>query len=260
MGKVGLLIVFSSFLVIIHNIFECHVCAVNLVAAHIMSMQNIHGIEVTSDVYGFSIDQDEQSGIFVQIINRGDGTKSSFDGLSVGWHVYPGLYGDSKTHFYRDGYQRTGCYNLKCPGFVPEANVPMVPGVVIHAVSDPNGVKRTIIFKILKKCSSYFPMVMQVWLCLETYYWLVHLGFDSEPYLIGRFPKSLFTSLGNQANEIQLAGTVVTPTTHLAPMGSGSKQSYMVRQDLPTFMTDKNIYSVSPVGVDGKFTYGGPLE
>ena len=30
----------------------------------------------------------------------------------------------------------------------------------------------------------------------------MHIGFDSRPYLIGRFPKSLYTSLGDKADTI----------------------------------------------------------
>jgi hypothetical protein len=33
---------------------------------------------------------------------------------------------------------------------VPEPNKPTVPGIAIDAVSDPDGVKRTIIFKVFK--------------------------------------------------------------------------------------------------------------
>ncbi|RLN05567.1 hypothetical protein C2845_PM13G13250, partial [Panicum miliaceum] len=51
--------------------------------------------------------------------------------------------------------------------------------------------------------------------------WLMRIGFDSRPYLIGRFPKSLLTSLGDKADNIRLGGFVATRTTQLAPMGSG---------------------------------------
>ncbi|KAL6846422.1 hypothetical protein ACP4OV_023870 [Aristida adscensionis] len=184
--------------------------ALFMVAAHVMDSQSFYGIEVTSDMYGFSINQDERSGIIIQINNRGANPFSLVNGIVMGWHVDPTLYGDSKTHFFvywtRDSYQKTGCYNLKCPGYIPEANVPVMPGVTIDDVSDPDGVKRDIIFKVFKDSGGD---------------WQMHLGFDSEPYLIGRFPKSLFTTLSNEANEIRLYGFVETRTTHLVPMGSG---------------------------------------
>ena len=58
---------------------------------------------------------------------------------------------------------------------MPEPNVPTDPGSAIDAVSDPNGVKRTIIFKVFKivkrlylpnindanlKCLRYYSIVM----------------------------------------------------------------------------------------------------
>ncbi|RCV28118.1 hypothetical protein SETIT_5G380400v2 [Setaria italica] len=162
---------------------------------------------VASDVYGFPSHKDEQSGVFVQVNNIGDGRESIRNSINFGWHVNPRLYGDSKAHFYvywtRDGYKIIGCYNLQCPDYVPEPNVPTVLGIAIDAVSDPNGVKRTIIFKIFKDNAGD---------------WLMHIGFDSEPYC---FPKSLFTSLGDKVDNIRLGGFVATRTTQLARMGSG---------------------------------------
>jgi len=106
----------------------------------------------------------------------------------------------------------------------------------------------------------------------------LHIGFDSEPYLIGRFPKSLFTGLGDKADTIRLGGFVQTHVPHLAPMGSGflpnnikaasfsniqlidqNGQASKVQRDHPVFIDDGNIYSVSPINAEGKFTYGGPL-
>ncbi|TVU36481.1 hypothetical protein EJB05_18417, partial [Eragrostis curvula] len=237
-------------------------------AGHMMNSEDYYGVEVISDVYGFPIGQDDRSGVLVQISNVGDGRKSNRNEIVVGWHVHPGLYGDSKTHFYvlwtRDGYESTCSFNLLRPGYVPESNIMMAPGVTIDVVSDPDGIKRTIIFKVLKDSAGD---------------WLVHIGFDSEPYLIGRFPKSLFTSLGDKADNIQIGGFVVTTTTQWAPMGSGflsnnvkaasfsniqlidqnGKKTKVTRGQHP-FSSDKNIYSVSPINIEGKFTYGGPLQ
>ncbi|TVU47453.1 hypothetical protein EJB05_07056, partial [Eragrostis curvula] len=236
------------------------------IVGHYMNSASYYGIQVTSDVYTFSVNQDEKSGIFIQINNHGD-SDSNLNGISVGWHVHPAIYGDSNTHLFvlwtRDGYQEMGCYNLECPGFVPEANVPFVPGVTINAVSDPDGVKRSIIFKVFKD---------------RVGDWLVHIGFDSEPYLIGRFPKSIFTTLGDKANDIRIYGAVRTRTTYMTPMGSGfmsnshkaasfsniqlidqNGQTSLVTQGAPDFVDDQAIYSVSPISPEGRFTYGGPL-
>ena len=106
----------------------------------------------------------------------------------------------------------------------------------------------------------------------------MHVGFDSEPYLFGWFPKSLFGGLGDKAYTIRLAGFVQTHIPHLAPMGSGflpnniksaslsniqlidqNGQASKVQRDHPVVIDDGNIYSASPINVEGKFTYGGPL-
>ncbi|XP_014503016.1 uncharacterized protein LOC106763330 [Vigna radiata var. radiata] len=51
-----------------------------------------------------------------------NGPLESTNKITAGWHVFPHLYGDSKTHFYatwtKDNYKKTGCYNVQCPGFV----------------------------------------------------------------------------------------------------------------------------------------------
>ncbi|TVU36785.1 hypothetical protein EJB05_18732, partial [Eragrostis curvula] len=201
-------------------------------ATHIMNSQSYYGIKVTSDVF-FQLCMVIRKLIFY-----------------VTWTT--------------DDYQKTGCYNLLCPGYVPEANVKIIPGVAIEAVSDPNGPKRTMIFKVFKVDNSGD--------------WLVHIGFDSEPYLVGRFPKSLFTNLADKGNYITLGGFVMTRKTHLAPMGSGflstsikaasfdnielidqNGQTSKVQQDQPISVTDNNRYTVSPINTEGKFTYGGPL-
>lgn len=107
----------------------------------------------------------------------------------------------------------------------------------------------------------------------------MHIGFDSEPYLIGRFPKSLFTSLGDKADNIRLGGFVATRTAQLAPMGSGflpnnpksasfssiqlidqNGGTSKVQRDQPVYANDESSYSVSPINGEGKFTYGGPLK
>ncbi|KAK7372343.1 hypothetical protein VNO80_05721 [Phaseolus coccineus] len=51
-----------------------------------------------------------------------NGHFQSINKISAGWHVHPNLYGDTETHFYaswtRDNFKKTGCYNLRCSGFV----------------------------------------------------------------------------------------------------------------------------------------------
>ncbi|KAF8766118.1 hypothetical protein HU200_007615 [Digitaria exilis] len=228
-----------------------------------MNSESYYGIQVTSDVYDFPLKQDERSRIFIQINHIGDGRESIRNSISVGWHVNPSLYGDSKAHFYRDGYKSTGCYNLQCPGYVPERNIPTVPGIAIDAVSKPDGVKRTIIFKVfkvVKTCSSSNINDASLNILVIILVVMLHISMRRTPYLIGRFPKSLFTSLGDKADNIRLGGFVATRTAQMAPMGSGVVERQRFNEIKPVYANDQNIYSVSPINADGKFTYGGPSK
>ena len=112
--------------------------------------------------------------------------------------------------------------------------------------------------------------------------WLVYYGLNQDvPALIGRFPRALFTGgMADRATYIQFGGYVLTPTTNLAPMGSGyfptddaivsasmsnikfinqNGIASLVVQDLPTDITDSNIYRVTPIS-NGRFFFGGPLQ
>ena len=51
-----------------------------------MNTQSYYGIQTTSDMYSVPVDKDEQSGIFIQLYNQGNG-RSNHNAISVGWHV-----------------------------------------------------------------------------------------------------------------------------------------------------------------------------
>ena len=112
--------------------------------------------------------------------------------------------------------------------------------------------------------------------------WLVYYGLNQDyPTLIGRFPKSLFTGgMADRATGIRFGGYVQTPSTNLAPMGSGylptadamasasmsniqfidrNGRASLVMQDSPTIISDSNIYGLTPI-FNGRFFFGGPLQ
>ncbi|XP_024542094.1 uncharacterized protein LOC9647604 [Selaginella moellendorffii] len=59
--------------------------------------------------------------------------------IEAGWQVYPALYGGYQPRLFvywtADGYNKTGCYNLKCPGFVQVSNTIVLEGVLAQSTS-----------------------------------------------------------------------------------------------------------------------------
>ncbi|TVU07721.1 hypothetical protein EJB05_41088, partial [Eragrostis curvula] len=232
-----------------------------------LAQDGYYGFIGTMDMYGLSLTPGQGSAAAVWIQGGGDGTPSNMKYIMIGWDVYPAEYGDSRTHFYtkwtNDGFQSTGCINMKCAGFQPEKGASISPGGVIEHVSSPNGAKQNLNLKIIKDGTSGD--------------WLVHVGINRDPELIGRFPRSLFSGgFADRAAAVTFGGVVAGPITNPPPMGSGhlptddksaasisniqfidkNGHAWPLTGDLPKFETNQNAYAVSPV-VDGKFFYGG---
>ncbi|XP_020096144.1 uncharacterized protein LOC109715510 isoform X5 [Ananas comosus] len=132
--------------------------------------------------------------------------------IEAGFHVFPGLYQDSKLHFFvfwtADGYQSTGCYNLQCKGFkMINWNI-LTPGDIIDNVSTYNGQQYYITLSIKKD-----PHTGDWWLYREDL---------AMPQVIGYWPKSLFTTLADSATLIRWGGFVTYSQKETGPpMGSG---------------------------------------
>ncbi|KAG2383848.1 uncharacterized protein HKW66_Vig0257200 [Vigna angularis] len=78
------------------------------------------GVNGVNSVYNPRVDtkfQISMSHLWVQ-----NGPIESTNKISLGWHVIPELYNDYGTHLYSswtsDNYKKTGCYNIRCAGFV----------------------------------------------------------------------------------------------------------------------------------------------
>ncbi|KAF7103249.1 hypothetical protein CFC21_104259 [Triticum aestivum] len=204
------------------------------------SDQAYYGVIVTMDVYGLHLSDEQSSVSSVWLRDEGDGALSSHNAIEIGWET--------------DGFQKTRCHNTNCTvGFQPANGAPIGLGDVIQTLSQPKGLKQNITLKVIK----------------------------DDLALIGRFPRTIFTGgMADRASGIRFGGYVSTRTTDLAPMESGylpttdvmvaasisniqfidrNGQALVVTQDLPTYMSDPNIYAVTPI-VDGRFFYGGPLQ
>ncbi|KAA8522693.1 hypothetical protein F0562_009145 [Nyssa sinensis] len=142
----------------------------------------------------------------IWIVNRDQGLNT----IEAGWMVYPGMYGDKQPRLFiywtSDGYRTTGCYDLRCPGFV-QTNRMFALGSPITQVSSYKGQSFEMDITIFKDKSS-------------GNWWL-----QVQNVILGYWPSSIFTGLANTASLIQWGGEITNRRSfgrHTATqMGSG---------------------------------------
>ncbi|KAG6505615.1 hypothetical protein ZIOFF_037980 [Zingiber officinale] len=125
-----------------------------------------------------------------------------------GSHVSPIMYGTSYPRFFTfwtiDGYEKTGCGNLECPGFVSTTNI-YGPGSFIPEFSTYGGEQKYLSILISRDSS--------------TGNWWVTYN-DQLP--LGYFPKELLPKMDDYADAVQMGGHVYSPlNVPSPPMGSG---------------------------------------
>ncbi|XP_010545140.1 PREDICTED: uncharacterized protein LOC104817588 [Tarenaya hassleriana] len=189
--------------------------------------------------------------------------------LEAGWQVYPGIYGDDRTHLFTywtaDAYRSTGCYNLRCYGFV-QTDYRMIVGGALPLISVYDGL------------DIYFDL--EISMDLETRdWWLLMAG-----HHIGYWRGDVVPEMDQGAQVFDLGGEIVNENKlqHTSTeMGSGhfplegyGKAAYFlniqavdlsndIHDDLGSFtpkVTNGNCYtlyaSTFPEGTG--FYYGGP--
>ncbi|XP_010523371.1 PREDICTED: uncharacterized protein LOC104801734 [Tarenaya hassleriana] len=138
------------------------------------------------------------------------GSGSDINTIEVGWQVYPRFYGDNNPRLFiywtSDGYQRTGCYNHLCSGFV-QTNNDIAIGGSFRVASNYKDAQYVIILLVWKDPTS-------------GNWWLDINGKD-----IGYWPASLFTHLSDKARLIEWGGEIVDDRSRgqhtYTQMGSG---------------------------------------
>ncbi|KAG1368781.1 hypothetical protein COCNU_14G012490 [Cocos nucifera] len=100
--------------------------------------------------------------------------------IEAGWHVYPNLYGDNRTRLFiywtTDNYNRTGCHNLQCSGFI-QVNNEIALGSSIYPISSYGGPQYGIDLSLFKEP--------------QTGYWWLQYGKKT----LGYWPSTLFSHL-----------------------------------------------------------------
>ncbi|KAI7749393.1 hypothetical protein M8C21_023942 [Ambrosia artemisiifolia] len=201
------------------------------------------------------------------------GSDSDLNTIEAGWQVAP-QYGDTKTRLFiywtRDGYQTTGCYNLKCSGFV-QTNNEIAIGASISPTSRFN--------------SSQYGITILIWKDRKEADWWLQIGDGLDAKIIGYWPASLFSYLRESASVVAWGGEVINQRSGgqhtTTQMGSGyfpqegfGKASFIrniqtvdetntltTPQDLNTYTSQKSCYDIVKGLTDNWGSYiffGGP--
>eukprot|EP00253_Pinus_taeda_P030921 PITA_30921 len=162
----------------------------------------IHGASGGLNVWQPNVDTSDD-GIFslgqFWVLNDSEQLES----MEIGWIVNPNTYGDSRTRFFTywtaDGYGKTGCWNLNCPGFVLAPGSPAYPGSPMASVSTYDGEQPVLDIKVSKANDS----------------WNLYVN----EQLLGWWPASLFKNLRSSSNRVDYGGEVC-----FSPGGSPGSQ------------------------------------
>ncbi|XP_010544511.2 PREDICTED: uncharacterized protein LOC104817134 [Tarenaya hassleriana] len=135
---------------------------------------------------------------------------SNINIIEAGWQVHPNLYGDYNTRFFiswtRDNYQTTGCFDLRCSGFIQTSD-DIALGGTIDRISEHG--------------STQYSFNLLVWKDVPTGNWW--LQFDG--IIVGYWPSSLFSTLAGRATQVQWGGEVLNQRRYgqstATNMGSG---------------------------------------
>ncbi|KAG4930735.1 hypothetical protein JHK84_047719 [Glycine max] len=187
---------------------------------HIMT-QDIPGVHIAevslSSLYGPYYGVNGTNNIFNPRVSRKDQVSSSHlwvqngpveatNKIAAGWHVAPQLYGDDKTYIYSawtsDNFKRTGCYNIRCSGFVQISKGNYL-GAHVNNYSTYGGTMLEFVISITQD--------------RVTKNWWLNMGNTN----IGYFPAALFSNM-TSADQVGWGGRTRTPpNTPSPPMGSG---------------------------------------
>ncbi|CAN1168525.1 hypothetical protein LINPERPRIM_LOCUS19255, partial [Linum perenne] len=137
-----------------------------------------------------------------------DGAKQKFESIEAGWLVnilFSKLYQFFGVQY--DGYYKTGCYNLQCPGFVQTSPRVVLGGRINGPISTYGGEQRIVTIQIIKDFKT-------------SNWWLYYQGVE-----VGYWPGDLFTNLKKSASLLQWGGEVINKKANgfhtRTQMGSG---------------------------------------
>uniref|UniRef100_A0A0E0JU91 Neprosin PEP catalytic domain-containing protein n=1 Tax=Oryza punctata TaxID=4537 RepID=A0A0E0JU91_ORYPU len=167
---------------------------------------NYYGTKVTINVWQPTIATPGDFSLAQLWITAGSYDNKDLNTIEAGWQVYPAMYGDEKSRLFiywtRDAYNRTGCYNLACSGFI-QTNPQFVIGGSISPVSIYGGTQYVYDYLVWKD-----PAGGNWWLQVGGNY-------------VGYWPSSIFSLLQTGvADTVEWGGEVYSPGI-TTPMGSG---------------------------------------
>ncbi|KAI3803934.1 hypothetical protein L1987_32100 [Smallanthus sonchifolius] len=135
-----------------------------------------------------------------------NGPLRSFESAEAGWTVNPIVYNDYKTRLFAfwtvDGMQRTGCFDLTCPGFVQTSTEVLLGGDI----------------------GSYYASEITIQISKDPYTNNWWFKFNNKE--VGYWPADIFELMRHQAVLVQWGGEVYSPSVGTQPhtgtaMGSG---------------------------------------
>ncbi|PON84574.1 carboxyl-terminal peptidase [Trema orientale] len=134
-----------------------------------------------------------------------NGPKHDINSIQAGWIVHKDLFPNGSrlyTYWTGDGYQRTGCFNVLCPGFVQVSSVIALGLILPHSTF--NGSQSDMLLSVYQDHAS-------------GHWWLMF-----EDKYVGYWPKAIVPRLGDGAGSVSWGGQIYSPVTVLSPeMGSG---------------------------------------